>query len=777
MVAGRLGGVPVNGFVSLLLGSMLVWALLAGGSPGAPGIPLTAGAGPDTEAEAGDAFADLPLAFERDAGRQGPRVDFLARTDQGTAFIGAGGATLAIPDGGRTEALRLALAGARPASAHPIERLPGEVNYIVGDRSEHRVGLATFERIRYPGVYPHVAIDWHGAQGQLEYDFRLAPGADPSQIAIRLRGAEHVQVAAHGDLVIDTGGATVRQHAPVAYQRVGGERRPVEAAFDLRGQSLGFELGAYDRSHPLVIDPLVLAYSTYLGGNNIDVAQSVAIDSTGAAYVGGYTNSSDFDTVSQIQTEQPDWDAFVSKLNPAGNGLVYSTYLGGSGGIFRSEYVRGIAVDSSGSAYVAGETSSTNFPTQNPIMGDQPGSDAFVAKLNAAGNALVYSTYLGGTGNDKGFALALDSANAAYVTGETQDGDGTQTGAFPVTGVPLSGRGGVDVFVTKVNAAGSALSYSKVIGGGGGQDNGSSAGWGIAVDSAGAAYVAGETGTRFFPVGNAVHGDLESPGTNTLDAVVFKLNPTASAFDYSTYLGGNATDIAYDVAVDAAGSAYVTGHTASSNFDTLNPIQTDQPTTDAFVSKLSPGGGPLVYSTYLGGNGADQGLGIAVDSAGSAYVVGEDGSTDFLHVDAYEGDTPGSTDAFLSKLNPAGGALTYSTSLGGNGSDNANEVAIDAGNDVYVVGETLSSDFDLVGPIPGETYSNDDAFISKLGFGSDTDGDGVLDDTACEQAEKKLKKAKAKLKRLRAHHAPKKAVKKAKKKVKRAKQKVKAACD
>jgi hypothetical protein len=826
------------GGLGLLLAIILATAVRLGSDASLGPLQLGESVGSSTAGSPGQALGDLPLAFERDAGLQGPRVDFLSRTPEGTAFIGSSGATLAIPDGRRTEALRLSLIGAAQAQAQPLERLSGTVNELVGsDLSAHRTGLATFERVRYSGVYPGTAVDWYGKRGELEYDFRVAPGADPAQIAIGLRGAEHARVAANGDLLIDVGGTTVRQRAPLAYQQSGGERHRVAAAFALEGNSVRFELGRYDSTRTLVIDPLVLTYSTYLGGDNRDIGLGIAVDANGSAYVAGAVNSSDFNTVNQIQGDQPDWDGFIAKLNPAGNALEYSTYLGGNGGFQISDRVDAIAVDSTGAAYVTGETSAPDFPPLNPIQGDQPGIDAFVTKLTPAG-ALAYSTYLGGTGNDKGYDIALDSSGAAYVTGETQDGDGTQPNAFPlvnsITPAGAANRGGVDLFVTKVNAAGSAFSYSSVLGGGGGVDNGSSAGEGIAVDSSGAAYVTGQTSTAFFPTVGPVEGD-----STGIDAVALKIVPAGNSLAYSTYVGGNVADFGHDIAIDSAGSAYVAGQTTSTDFDAVNAIQGDpgDASDDAFVFKLNPAGSALAYSTYLGGNGSDRGLGIAVDSGGSAYVAGEQGSSSgFPFVDPYEGDTPGTTDAFVSKLTPAGSALAYSTSLGGNGSDVATDIALDSSSNAYVTGETNSSDFDTVGPIPGESFNGGgDVFVSKLSVQPDTDGDGVPDPTdscpaeagppsnggcpvappapdtdgdgvpdssdtcptqpgpasnggcpvvspppadsqACDKAHDKLDKAKKKLKKLKKNDASKAKIKKAKEKVKKAKDAVAEAC-
>jgi len=395
-----------------------------------------------------------------------------------------------------------------------------------------------------------------------------------------------------------------------------------------------------------------LVYSTYLGGNTIDIAYGIAVDSAGAAYITGYTASTDFPLMNPIQGVGGGViDAFITKLNPAGSALVYSTYLGGS--ISNISY--GIAVDSSGSAYVTGETASTDFPLMNPIQVSLLGTqDAFITKLNPAGSAFVYSTYLGGTTTDSGRGIAVDSSGSAYVTGETGSTD------FPLMS-PIQGTcGGVelgfcaDAFVTKINPAGSAIVYSTYLGGsgpagGGGGDR--DYGRGIAVDSSGSAYVTGQTYSTSFPLMNPIQGTIGSLGYS--DAFITRLTPAGSAFVYSTYLGGSSEDIGYGIAVDSSGSAYVTGETYSTDFPLMNPIQVIGGgifNPDAFVTKINSAGSALVYSTYLGGSNVEYGGDIAVDLYGSAYVMGDTGSTDFPLMNPLQGIFGGGTDAFVTKI-------------------------------------------------------------------------------------------------------------------------------
>ncbi len=678
-------------------------------------LPFSA---PQGQASADRAYGELPLAFERDAGRSGPNVDFLARTPVGTTLVGPAGATLMLGDRKHAETLGLELAGGA-AAVEPLalERLPGEVNYLVGERSQWKTEIATFERVRYPDVYPGIALDWRGNQQQLEYDFRLAPGADPSRIALDITGAEALHIAG-GDLVIEAGRASVRQRAPIAYQTIAGERQPVEASFALDRHTIGFELGAYDRSRPLVIDPLVLAYSTYLGGSGSEFANGIAVDSAGAAYVTGETGSADFDTVGPIESDDLSFDAFVSKLNPAGNALVYSTYIGGNsfdGG-------NGIAVDSSGAAYITGQTTSTDYCTTGcSVEADPPQDDAFVSKLTPGGDALAYSTYLGGDSFDFGNAIAVDSSGAAYVAGRTDSTDYCTGGGCSIEPDPP----GEDAFISKLNPAG-ALSYSTYLGG-----NSDEFGSAVAVDSSGAAYVTGRTdSTDYCAVAScSIEPD---PGDGSTDAFVSKLTPAGNALAYSTYLGGDSFDFGYGIAVDTAGAAYVTGDTGSADFNSVGAIEGDSANFDGFISKLTPAGNALAYSTYLGGDSFDSSRAIAVDSRGAAYVAGETNSADFNTVGQIEGDSDSAIrDAFISKLAPAGNTLAYSTYLGGSLDDRAAGIAVDSAGGAYVTGFTDSTDFNTVGPIQGDLAdANGDAFISKLSF--DADGDGIPDDAdAC----------------------------------------------
>lgn len=525
-----------------------------------------------------------------------------------------------------------------------------------------------------------------------------------------MSGADSLRLGRDGDLLIEVGEATVRQQAPVAYQRIAGERRPVSAAYALHGSRFGFRLGDFDRSRPLVIDPVVLAYSTYLGGASFgDIGNGIVVDAAGAAYVAGETGSTDFPTQRAYQADQVGPDAFVTKFSPDSGGavtLAYSTYLGGGA----ADLGHGLAVDSAGAAYVTGETDSTNFPTQDQYQTDQVGRDAFATKLDPdSGGAvtLAYSTYLGGASSDTGRGIAVDSAGAAYVTGDT--------GAdFPTQDAFLANPPGFDAFVTKLNpdiGAAVTLAYSTYLGAAD-----ADGGYGIAVDSAGAAYVTGVAFGTGFPT-----QDPFQANQGGIDGFVTKFDPDPGGMvtlAYSTYLGGGSLDEGFGIAVDSSGAAYVTGETDSTDFPTQDPLQGDQGLRDAFATKLDPdsgGAATLAYSTYLGGGSADVGNGIAVDSTGAAYVTGVTGSAGFPTQDSLQ-DYGGNGDAFATELDPdVGGAvaLGYSTYLGGSNGDVGHAIAADSTGKAYVTGYTESTNFPTQDPFQGD-QGGTDVFVTSL---------------------------------------------------------------
>jgi uncharacterized repeat protein (TIGR01451 family) len=649
------------------------------------------------------AYGQLPMRFEANRGQTDPRVRFVAR-GAGYAFFITDTETVAVlQKGGAAPAvIRMQLAGAsdRPR-VEGGARFEGKSNYLIGsDPAKWRVNVPQFGNVRMSEVYRGIDAVYYGNQGEIEYDFLVAPGSDPGQIRMRFEGAERIDVDAAGDLVLRIAGGEIRQRAPFVYQERNGSRRVVEARYRRNGaREFGIAVGKYDRALPLIIDP-VLAWSTYLGGSDSDAAFGLTVDAAGNAYVTGNTASINFPTANALQTANGGGiDAFVTKLNAAGNALVYSTYLGGSG----DDFGRGVVVDGAGNAYVAGYTGSANFPTVNAIQAANGGGiDAFVTKLNAAGTALLYSSYLGGSANEQAFAIEVDVSGNAYVAGNTASVN------FPTANAvqAASGGGGLDGFVTKLNAAGSALVYSTYLGG-----STFDAASDLAVDGTGSAYVTGVTTSTDFPTVNA----LQAANAGSLDGFVTKFNAAGSALVYSTYLGGSDGDQFFGVAIDGLGNAYVAGSTASTNFPTANALQAANAAGfDAFAAKLNAAGSALVYSTYLGGFGQDAAYAVAVDVAGNAYLTGRTGSIDFPTANALQPALAGAFDAFMTTLNPAGSALVDSTYLGGTGSDEGRAIAVD-GTGVYVAGFTGSSDFPTASPLQGSYGGGvQDAFVTKL---------------------------------------------------------------
>ena len=584
----------------------------------------------------------------------------------------------------------------------PTDRTEHKVNYFIGkDRSKWQTNIQTSRAVLYKELYRNIDLRVYGIERQIEYDFIVKPGGEISDISFEYKDIEHTEIDKCGNLIVETKFGKLEHAKPECYQVIEGERVQVEAEFKrIEAKTYGFRVEEYNRNYELIIDPLVLVYSTYLGGSNNDYGWAIAVDSEGAAYVTGYTWSTDFPTQNAYQGSMPGlYNIFITKINPAGDALVYSTYLGGSG----DDCAWGIAVDSQGAAYVTGRTTCADFPTQNPIQGTYGGEiDVFITKINSSGNALVYSTYLGDSNRDYGYDIAVDSQGAAYITGETW------SAGFPTQNPIYLDQGGIDAFITKVNSSGSALVYSTYLGG---SDN--DYGYGIAVDTQGAAYVVGSSTSVDFPTQNPIQG-THAGGE---DVFITKVNSAGDALVYSTYLGGAQYDNGIAIAVDSQGAVYVTGYTDSEDFPTQNPIQgTHAVGEDVFITKVNSTGDALVYSTYLGGYDDDYGRDIAVDTLGKAYVAGHTWSTDFPTQNPFQETYPGGGEAFITVIHPSGDALVFSTYLGGSNTDNGWSIAVDSEAAVYVTGETDSTDFPTQTPIQGTNAGIIDAFISKLYF-------------------------------------------------------------
>jgi hypothetical protein len=622
----------------------------------------------------------------------------LASTERGRP--GARRADAAGPDGPPPTVVRMRLLGSDGRAAISGEApLPGRSHYLLGERSQWRRDVPMFARVRYDDVYPGISLVFYGSERQLEWDFVVAPGADPHAIGFAFEGTEGLRMDG-GDLVLATSAGEVRVRRPVIYQDVDGARRPVEGGYVVDGQRVRFRIAAWDAQRPLVIDP-VLGYSTYLGGLSSDQGFGIAVDTFGSAYVTGSTISSNFPISSTpVQpTRAGVTDVFVAKLDPGGTSLIYSTFLGGSG----DDAGNAIAVDTSGSAYVTGTTSSNNFPVLNPFQATtRGGNEAFVTKLSPDGSALVYSTYLGSNGNDFAFGIALDAATNAYVTGSTSSASFPNAGAFVCQGIK---RTGDDAFVARVNATGSTLGYCAFIGGAG-----TDVGNAITADGAGNAWVGGSTTSVDLPVVSALQPTL----AGQTDGFVGRLN-TSGAIVYLTYLGGSGDDEVLAITADSNNNAYVAGSTASLNFPTVLALQPSLGGgTDAFVAKLNPAGSALTFSTFLGGLGNDFANGVGVHpTAFTVYVAGSTNSLDFPTAAPIQALRGGGFDAFVAKLNAAGTGFVYSTYLGGTGDDAAFALTVDADGVAYLTGSTRSAAFPTMLPLQGPAGQLD-AFVTQI---------------------------------------------------------------
>ena len=597
------------------------------------------------------------------------------------------------------------------------DRLPWNNNYFTGNNpTKWRTDVPNYGKIRLKEVYSGVDLVYYGNKNRIKYDFVVKPGEDPSKIVLRYdlgeNGGNALTINGNGELVVTTPLGDIIERKPYAYQKIGGKEVQIPIAYriiDASINSFGFEIGAFNTGSDLYIDP-ELIYSTFLGGSAVDYGTGIAVNSAGNAYVTGWTNSTNYPVTSGAFTIRQfgDYDVFVTKMSPDGTAMLYSTFIGGSLG----DYGSGLAVDSSGNAYVTGQTGSSDFPVTSGAYDASLGGtiDAFVTKLNAAGNGLVYSTFLGGGFLETGRGIAVTGSGNAFVTGDTYSSD------FPVTSGAYDNSTDwkyniPDVFVTKLNTSGTGLVYSTFFGGSGDDYGGA-----IAVTGSGNAYVTGGTRSSDFPVTSGAYDSSINGGL--ADAFITKLNASGTAMNYSTFLGGPNEDYGSAIAVNSSGIVYVAGITNSSDFPvTSGAYDTskngDQ---DAFVTKLNAAGNGLIYSTFIGGDSREFLHGLAVDSSGNAYVTGYTESSNYpVTGEAFDTSLGGETDVFVTKLNTTATALLYSTFIGGGADEYGNGIAIDSSGNAYVTGNTKSSDF----PLSGKAYDvslagTSDLFITKL---------------------------------------------------------------
>jgi hypothetical protein len=686
------------------------------------GFATPAASEQDLQARLTEVYRSLPLSFEPNLGQTDTRVKFVARTRGLTVFLTATDTVLTT----RRSAVRMRLLGANPgAHVEGRDELPGRAHSLVGrDPGRWRVDVPTYARVAYRDVYQGIDLVYYGTQErQLEYDFVVAPGADPRAIRLAFDGVDRLELTGVGDLLLHVGDTSLRFGKPVVYQPVKGERREVPGRWALENRTtVRFHVGRYDARLPLVIDPTV-QLSTYVGGTGVDQAFAIAIDTINNVYLAGNTSSADFPTTLGAFRTAPQGgvDAFVVKLNNSFTVSTYATYLGGANG---DDAARGIAVDAAGNAYVTGFTASTDFPVA-PLTAFQTGHaggglDAFVTKLNPAGSALVYSTYLGGGLSDVGLGIAVDAAGTAFVTGGTFSTD------FPTTpGVAQTTLGGLrDAFVTNLNATGTALVYSTYLGGAG-----TDVGNAIAVDATGA-YVTGSTDCTGAPcalpefpttVGVVQPARPVGQGGGVTDVFVTKLTG-AGALSYSTFLGGTLADEGLAIVVDGAGNAYVTGGTSSSGpppagFPVTAGFTNFPAGMQAFLTKLDPTSATILLSRSvpagtLTGISRDALLpptvatSLGLDAAGNVYVSGSEIRPPV---------TGRATDAFLISFDPTFTSPSVQFFVGGAGDDFGLALAVDAAGNAFLTGATASADFPVFSFGAQPTFGGaTDAFAVKI---------------------------------------------------------------
>ena len=712
--------------------------------------------------------SDGRMTFEENRGQVDPHIKFVSRGNGYSLFLSATEMLMTLREGANnshkitdsvetkpaesmSHSLSVTFVGAnKNARAVGLERRHSTSNYFIGnDPTKWHANVANFSKVEFKEPYPGVSLIYYGKQNNLEYDFVVAPHADSSAIRLRFDGAEDTRLEPNGDLVLKVKGGNVHQKKPTAYQQLGGLRKEIACQYVITEEGyVKFKVSEYDRNEPLIIDPIVI-YSTFLGGNLVEQAQSIALDAAGNIFITGLTASLNFPTTTGAfsRTKAGGGDCYVAKLNPNGTELIYATYFGGDS----SEGGASIAVDADGNAYVTGSTLSVTFPVtagafKRVNVEGSSTSDAFVTKLNPDGSALLYSTYLGSADDDDAQAIAIDAFGNAYVAGNTNSRAFPVTaGAFQTTAVYPSWPG----FVTKLNPSGSGLVYSTLLGGTTYESPN-----GIAVDSLGNAYVTGQTNSTDFPT---TPGAFRTSHIADDDSFVTKLNPSGTGLVYSTYLPGGSNkgvgiDIARSIAVDSSGYAYVAGETSSTNFPTTAGAYRTTSSggiLDAFVTKVNLFGTALIYSTYIGGSGMDRAYGLGIDSAGDAYVIGNTDSGNFPTTsNALQPTNPGGISAFLTRLNSTGNSLKYSTFLGGSAEDWGLAVAVRSSGDVSVSGATASANFPVTpgvvqtgfaGTAPN-IFSQADGFVLKFCFEADKTAapDGTATGATTTNAEYKL---------------------------------------
>lgn len=719
----------------------LIWTLVV-----AALTTITSSAQRSTSAT--DSYGRLPLTFEVNQGQTSSDVRFLSRGPGYTAFLTAGGIVLSLrasaPVAGSASAsestaasatVRFTLVGAAKNPAVVGEDpQPGRVNYFFGnDPTKWHTNIPTYGRVRYKNVYPGIDLIYYENRGQLEYDFAVQPGSDPRKIQFAIQGARQIQLDQEDNVVLRLGSGEIHFQSPIIYQESAGRRTPVDGSYVMTDSThIAFQVGDYDISQPLVIDP-VLSYSTYLGGSGTTQATGIAVDQNGSVYLAGYTSSVNFPLATLGSLSANAYHAFVAKLDSAGANLIYADYIGGNS----EDYGIALVLDSANEVYVTGSTTSSNFPAVNAYQAQQPGPYAgFLTKVSADGSSLVYSTYLGGNTFDQPTSIAIDSLGEVHVAGYTMSQNFPVVNAYQPTAVASQGGSfGVYGFLTKFSASGSSLIYSTYLAGNldVAQTCGSTTCWpspynaisALAVDANGSAYVAGTTNTNNFPVTSGVYLASNSTQQDASLGFVSKFG-SAGGLDYSTYFyGSSGSGIGISaIAVDASGSAYIAGNAESDGTFPITSTSICDPGAQgfacsyAFVTKFDAGAATLLYSTFLGPNNYASPQSLALDANDNAYVLSSTSSAAFQTNDAIE-PYMNNADLLLVEIDPLASTQLFSTYLGGSGTDSPGGMTLDSATNVYLTGFTNSTDFPVgQGAFQNQLAGNIDAYVMKVGAGS-----------------------------------------------------------
>jgi len=745
--------------LTAFMGFIFSFLFLPMGYGGTPSLPMSL----DDKATSHlhTMFINSPMTFEANQGQTDSQVKFLSRGSNSMVFLTPNEAVLVLQaKAGESQAstrgeklsptsqrsvLRMHWVSANPTpDIIGVEQLPGKSHYLIGqDSSQWRSDISHYSKVKYRNVYPGIDLVFYGNQRQLEYDFILSPGADPSSLRLDFQGNTDLAIDEKGNLVIYTPSGKIVQRTPTIYQNSPDGLKPIIGKYRLhKDKTVGFQVAHYNENKPLFIDP-VLEFATYVGGSSLEGTAAMAVDTANNIYITGFTTSADFPLQNPFSTtiSGPN-EAFVTKLDPTGSTLLYSTFLGGNG----NDEPGGISVDSQGNTYVAGATSSSDFPVLNPFQPVQPGGgfSSFVTKLDPSGGNLVYSTYLGGgmgatapaDAIDEIMDIAVDSLGQAHVVGFTASVDfPTTPNAFQLN---LTGGGTRTGFITKFNAAGNNLEYSTYLGGSffGGQVSS------VALDSTGNIFTAGNTSAPDFPTKNPTQP--ANAGAGDVVVTVFSaagLQTFTNTDDllFSTYLGGTDSEgTPARLALDPQGKIHVVGSTNSTDFPTTNPFQaTLNGVRDGFVTVIDPAVPSIVCSTYFGGSGSDEpGRGVTVDSQGNTYLAGFTDSSDFPVVNPVQAGKLGPSDAVIAQMNQC--QPSFSTYFGGSGNESGVDVALDDQDNILVLGSTSStSDFPITANAFQQTFGGgpQDSYVLKLATDNNTPAQALVCELKVKEVE------------------------------------------